>query len=362
MKDQHGGEIYTAKEQQCTNQVLDFSANINPFGVPQSVQRAIIEEMEQLVHYPDPQCRKLRQALGRFHQIPTEWIVCGNGGADVLFRMIRVVSPKHALIPSPTFSEYAKALKEQRCHVTEWHMPYPFALTEEILHEIDSGIYDFLVLCNPNNPTGTPIASALLREILVRAASRQIFVLLDECFCDMILDAEATMVSLLHQYPRMFLLKSLTKLYAIPGLRIGYGLCSDSSLVEATRTTGQPWPVNVLASAAGCAAVQDAVYREQFFSWLQEERQFLFAELQTLGMITWKPSANYIFFRAPGWGHLDQLLLQHQILLRHCENYTGLHGEYYRAAVRLREENRKLLDALYQVMQKGEKCKWQNRS
>ncbi len=353
MEQLHGGDVETARKMIGTERVLDFSANINPFGVPESVQKAIVEALPELVHYPDSYQRKLRHSLGTFHAITPEQIVCGNGGADVLFRFIRAVMPQRAILPVPTFSEYEKALQEVGCAVTLWQMPIPFVLTEALLKALSQGNYDFLVLCNPNNPTGSCIVPELLQKILDMAKQRHIWVLLDACFYEMITptDEPDAMISLTKRYPNLFVLKSMTKLYAMPAIRLGYGVCSDTELVERVRKIGQPWPVSTLAEAAGCAALADKTYRMQFFSFLQTERQYLFHELQKLGFLVWNPRANYVFFRVTDGTDLSQLLQKYHILLRHCASYKGLTNEYYRVAVRSREENEYLLQCLRLAIQ-----------
>lgn len=353
MEQLHGGDVETARALIGTEKILDFSANINPFGVPESVQKAIVEALPELVHYPDPYQRKLRRSLGEFHAIVPEQIVCGNGGADVLFRFVRAVMPKRAILPVPTFSEYEKALREVGCAVTLWQMPAPFALTEALFEELSQGDYDFLVLCNPNNPTGTCIAPELLRQILDKAEQMHIWVLLDACFYEMttLTDEADAMVQLTKRYPHLFVLKSMTKLYAMPAIRLGYGVCADTELVERVRKIGQPWPVSTLAEAAGCAALADKTYRMRFFSFLQIERQYLFQELQKLGFLVWEPQANYVFFRVDDGIDLSQLLQKNHILIRHCASYEGLTKEYYRVAVRTRAENEYLLQCLRLAIQ-----------
>ena len=341
----HGGNIYQNPE--CSAEWLDFSANINPFGVPETVQHAIQRAVAALVHYPDPAQQKLRQALAEFHgRLPAE-IVCGNGGADVIFRIAHALKPQHALLPVPAFSEYEAALREAGCHVTHWNMPFPYQITPALLDELRQGNYDFLVLCNPNNPTGTGIPPALLEQLLHLAAEKHVFVLLDECFCDMA-ETEPDIVSMiprLSEFPHVLVLKSLTKLYALAGLRLGYGICSNQKVTAKIAHTGQPWSVNLLAEAAGIAALSAEDYRKMSLEFLQNERWRLFDELGKLGFRMWKPSANYVFFQAEQCPDLDRQLLPYGIL-RHCDTYDGLDATYYRAAVRLPEENQYLLHCL----------------
>ncbi|MDE6730032.1 MAG: cobyric acid synthase, partial [Oscillospiraceae bacterium] len=341
----HGGDIYFTEEK-----LLDVSANINPFGIPESVMTAIRDALPEIVHYPDREQRKLRKAIADYHKIPEDWIICGNGGADVLFRTVQTIRPGHALIPVPTFTEYEKALQENSCHVTHWKMEMPdFSITEKLLPELEKNNYDFLVLCNPNNPTGLCIERDLLLEILKICRERHIFVLLDECFFDMTdLHAEEfSMIREIQDFPNLFILKSLTKLYAIPGLRSGYGICSDPELIRSIRATGQPWSVNTLASAAGCAILeQGESYRISFLEFLEQERNFLAGELKQFNFNVWDSRANYLFFQAKQYPDLDQKLLTDKILIRHCDSYPVLDKSYYRIAVRTHEENLYLLNAL----------------
>ena len=192
------------------------------------------------------------------------------------------------------------------------------------------------------------IPPALLEQLLHLAAEKHIFVLLDECFCDMA-ETEPDIVSMiprLSEFPHVLVLKSLTKLYALAGLRLGYGICSDQKVTAKIAHTGQPWSVNLLAEAAGIAALSAEDYRKMSLEFLQNERWRLFDELGKLGFRMWKPSANYVFFQAEQCPDLDRQLLPYGILLRHCDTYDGLDATYYRAAVRLPEENQYLLHCL----------------
>lgn len=342
----HGGDIYFTEEK-----LLDFSANINPFGVPASVMTAIQEALPEVIHYPDCQQRKFRKKLAEYHQISENQIVCGNGGADVLFRTIQTIHPAHALIPVPTFTEYEKALREISCKVTHWKMP-DFKITEQLIPELENNNYDFLVLCNPNNPTGLCIERALLLKILEVSRKQNIFVILDECFFDMTDLHKDSMIRKIQDFPNLFILKSMTKLYAIPGLRLGYGICSDQNLIQRIHHTGQAWSVNTIASAAGCAALQEENYRIRFLEFLEQEREFLAEELKKLNFKVWDSSANYLFFQAEQYPDLDQKLLEYHILIRHCDSYPTLDKSYYRIAVRTHEENLYLLDSLREIIQK----------
>lgn len=354
----HGGDIYFTEEK-----LLDFSANLNPFGVPEVVMTAIQGALPEIVHYPDREQRKLRRAIAEYHKIPQDWIICGNGGADVLFRTVQAIRPAHALIPVPTFTEYEKALRENSCEVTHWAMKLPdLKITEDLIPELKTNDYDFLVLCNPNNPTGLCIDRELLFRILELCRERNIFILLDECFFDMTTpDAENfSMIRHLQEFRNLLILKSMTKLYAIPGLRLGYGICSDPELIRAIRQIGQPWSVNTLASVAGCAILEHGeASRVQFLEFLEQEREFLAGELRKLNFQVWDSRANYIFFKIKNNFNnsknfknfnLNQQLLEHHILIRNCDSYPLLDESYDRIAVRTHAENLYLLECLREIL------------
>ena len=316
---QHGGNIYT--EQTNAPDLLDFSANINPFGVPESVKQAISAAIPTLVHYPDPQQTALTQAIATYHALQSEQIVCGNGGADVLFRALQCLHPKRALLPVPSFLEYETALQEIGCSVIHWQMSPNLTITDAILPELQTGQYDCLMLCNPNNPTGTLLKKSQLIPILDCCLQNGIWVILDECFCDMTSEAQqASLLAICTAYPNVFFLKSLTKRFAIPGLR--------------------------LAAAAGIAALQDTAYQQQFQTFLEQEQPAFYHALQAIPTLqVWKPAANFVFFRA-ACTDLQERLLHRHILIRHCENYVGLDATYYRTAIRSHAENQILLQAL----------------
>ncbi len=350
MKD-HGGDIYSFQEKTGITEFIDFSANISPLGVPESILNAYVSAIDRLSYYPDPENRVLTEAVCRFHNIPPETVICGNGGADVIYRTVRTLSPKNALVLVPTFSEYRDALEECSCRVSKFFLRFPFDIDDSFIEHIYSEKYDIVVLCNPNNPTGTLAEPDMLVRIADAAKAQGSVFLLDECFTDMLChDSDRySLIPGLGEYPNLVIIKSLTKMFSIPGLRLGYGICSDPVLASRIRKCGQPWPVNIPASEVGAAALADYDYRKRFIDFISREREFLYSELKSIGLEVWKPSANFIFFRAEGYPDLDTRLADYGILIRSCSNYSGLDEEYFRVSVRLREENIHLINSLKSV-------------
>lgn len=324
----HGGDWKSYLEQY-GKEPLDFSASISPLGLPESVREAVIRSLTAADRYPDPRCRELCRALSARFSVPESRIACGNGAADLIYRIVAYVRPKTALLFSPCFSEYEKALRENGTELR-------FCERAEQLPELAKSA-ELTFLCQPNNPTGLLFPPALLRELL---DSRGILVL-DECFLDFVEKREE--YSLLDSLPyrrNLIVLNAFTKSYAMAGLRLGYAVCGDAGTAEGIRSVGQAWPVSGPAQAAGVAALGDREYMERVRAFIAAERPRLLNALTELGFEVIPGTANFLLF------HSDRPLHPEGILLRDCSGFRGLGTGWYRTAVRLPEENDRLIRAL----------------
>lgn len=345
MKNVHGGDIYSYKN------ILDFSANINPFGTPESVMDAIKEASASVAAYPDLFCRKLRSEIAGREGIEADKIICGNGAADLIYRFIFAVKPKKAMVLAPSFSEYEQALKTVDCEIVYYELDKKtFQLTPEFLHAITSEI-DLLCLCTPNNPTGLAIAPWLLTKIIKKCKEKDIYLLLDECFYDF-LEKESAYIPYRDRevYPKLFTLRAFTKMYGLAGVRLGYGFCEDEKLIEQMYFCGPPWNVSGIAQAAGLAALREEALPAKTREYIACQKNYLYKEFDRLGITYWRSDANYIFFCAePG---LKEKMIDCGVLIRDCSNYRGLTEGYYRIAVKRQEENMQFLKALRKAIRR----------
>lgn len=344
----HGGDV-AGYELAHGRSPLDFSANLNPFGLPPGVARAARLAVDGAAAYPDPLCRKLRNALADHLGVGAERIVCGNGAADMIFRLMLAVKPAKALLTAPTFAEYENAL---RCAGAEimFHAlarERGFSPGDDLLDALRPDL-DIVCLCQPNNPTGLLIDRDLLLEILRRCERNRTLLLVDECFVPFVDNPEkASLLPLAPEHPGLAILGSFTKLYAMAGLRLGFAVCSDPLLVDALYRAGQPWSVSSVAQAAGCAALSETAYVTESLAALRREREWLRGEFAGMG-IRCAGEANYLFFHCDCPGLRDALAGE-GILIRDCGNFRGLGRGDYRVAVRLREDNERLILAMRQI-------------
>ena len=344
----HGGD-WASYQREHGVLPLDFSASVSPLGLPDSVRAAVADALDHADRYPDPACRELRTALARAHGVTPEQVICGNGAADLIYRAAYGLRPQRALVCDPTFSEYAQALEQAGCAVE--HLPLKtaegFSLdVDALLGELGSGGFDLLVLCEPNNPTGRVTPRQDLLRVLRGCAAAGTGLLVDECFNDFLDDPAAhTLTPFLGEFPNLLVLKAFTKLYAMAGLRLGYGLCSDPQLLARLEAAGSPWSVSTPAQAAGLAALGDKTYRNRVRSLVRAERPRLAAALAARGFEVVPGEANYLLFYAADPA-LGQELAARGVLVRDCSGFRGLAPGWYRVAVRTSEDNGRLLAAL----------------
>lgn len=429
MRFEHGGDIYTHEG------VIDFSANINPLGMPERVREALRESVDDFQAYPDLSCRELRAALSRVEGVPADQILCTAGATDLIHRICTALRPRVALVTAPCFSGYEQALEQAGAEIVR-HPLYEeddFNLTDSILQnpllaakenchepsgypvvgsvsEVESdecaslaadpselwsapwsaqsdstaastrsaarqssgtreaGVPSdsaaastvmrsvrtaepesggtLVFLCSPNNPTGLTIGRELLVGILEAAQRSGAVVVLDECF--LVFTCEPSAVSLCERFPNLVVMRAFTKLYAMAGLRLGYGICSDVQIMNRMKAAGQLWAVSTPAQVAGVAALEELGWAQRTREYVDAQREALRKGLLDAGMRVVPGQANYLLFQSPV--ELYEPLLQRGFLVRRCANYEGLDQSWYRIAVRTADENAAFLAALQEVL------------
>ncbi|MEH2139133.1 threonine-phosphate decarboxylase CobD [Nostoc sp.] len=337
----HGGNLaWAAALAGCPpDAILDFSASISPLGPPNSAIAAIVSQLGNLKHYPDPNYSELRLALSHFHQLPTEWILPGNGSAELLTLVGRELAQLAAtILITPAFGDYYRTLAAYNAKVLEC----PLSL---VISDWSSTKDKGLLLNNPHNPTGKIFS----RDSILPYLEQFALVVVDEAFMDFVPpNQEQSLIPVVQEYTNLVILRSLTKFYSLPGLRLGYAIAHPDCLAK-WQLWRDPWPVNTLAAAAAIAALQDTEFQQQTWAWLPPARNQLFQGLAEIpGFQPQVSAANFLLVESQqSTSHLQQQLLKHhQILIRDCLSFKELGDRFFRVAVREESDNQRLLTAL----------------
>ena len=346
----HGGNAAFESGQSI---ITDLSANINPFGVPINVESAIIGDIPQIVSYPDNSSRKLREKIAEFENVHPDRIFCGNGASDIIFRLPRAVQAKKVMLTAPTFSDYERAALSYGAELLYYALDPDegFILDYGFVETAIAENPDLIFICNPNNPTGTLTDPALIKKLLDHCKNSNAMVAVDECFLDFTEKADDyTSKIYLDEYKNLIIFKAFTKLFTMPGVRLGYSLCSDEMVINNLYFHGPDWAVSNLAQAAGIAALDGAdQFVRQTVDYVSAERNKMEKELLRLGYRVFKTSANYVFLQSPYSFDLQEELNKEGIRIRSCSNYHELDNSYFRIAVSTSEKNTKLLSAVEKV-------------
>lgn len=331
----HGGDIYTNLGK------IDFSANINPLGMPENVALSAKNAVDYANVYPDVNCLKLKKAISKRENIAEENIICGNGAAELIFAVCMAKKPKHTVVICPSFEEYRQALEAVDCEITNFYLKEEndYKLDEDFL-DVLTPRCDIIFVCNPNNPTGQMVEKELFIKIIEKCLANDILLVADECFNDFISLKERYSVK---GTENILILKAFTKMYAMAGIRLGYGISTNIELLKKMQMCMQPWSVSVVAQAAGVVAAKEVNFAEKTLCIIEEEKEYLLKEMALLAKKVYGFSANYIFFKERK-DFAERMLLR-GIIIRNCSNYQGLEEGFFRIAIKGHEDNLKLIEA-----------------
>ncbi|MCK5682218.1 threonine-phosphate decarboxylase [bacterium] len=350
----HGGEVFRLAAQAGIEPdcVIDFSANINPLGLPPGVGLALREALQNLANYPEIDAESLRLCVAERHKLNIDNVIVGNGSSALIYLLTRVFKPKKSLIWSPTFTEYERALRQVQSEVVnlECFDPEKKLLLDEIIEKTKEAQPELVFLCNPNNPTGLLWSIAELEKIISALCKSGIICVLDEAFIDFVGEG-SSFAARVNDFDNLIVLRSLTKIYALAGIRCGY-LLSGRSINQLLGRFLEPWSTNTLALKAAVTALEnDHEFIKETISFVAKERNYLTTELRRLNYLRPFPaSANYILTKV---NHeidceklRDYLFARDNILIRLCGDYVGLSNNFVRFAVKNEVENRKLVEGL----------------
>lgn len=351
----HGGNIYKL-QREGKKDILDYSSNINPLGVPESLKNAVSENFSVLTRYPDINYTELRESIGKYNNIESENIIAGNGATEVLFLYIKALKPKKVLIAAPTFAEYERAVKNAECEIDFFELKEEdnFILNkDEFIQKAKN--YNLAVICNPNNPTGKFISKEIIFEINENLKKLGTKLFIDECFIEFILGWKEK-TSALFKSENIFILRALTKFFALPGLRLGYGICFDKKIIEKINEIREPWSVNGFADLAGKVILNDIEYIKNTEKWILEERKYFTDSLKEIEenkkIKIYETETNFILIKLLEMTseEFKSRMEEKNILVRNASNFKFLDNSFIRFAIKDREKNKKVIEAVREVL------------
>jgi len=350
LKYSHGGNVREVMERYglSSSEIIDFSANTNPLGVPPYVKKAIVKNLNRASCYPDPECKELKKEISRRLGVNYENIIVGNGSIELIYLLIHSFLPQKALLLIPTFSEYERALLQGNCQLKflklkeEKNFKPDIEEIEQAMNEVD-----VCFLANPNNPTGVLIQRDELLSLIDRVSRKRIFIILDEAFIEF--NQRESLIKEAISRENLFILRSFTKFFGLAGLRAGYGI-GNKKLIEGLNRIKEPWTVNAFAQLAAKEVLGDAEYINRTLQLIEKEGKFLFEHLLKIrGLNPYPSRANFILIkieREISSTKLCEQLAKKGIIIRDCANFRGLNDKFIRVAIRTHRENLKLLEAL----------------
>lgn len=340
---EHGGDIYGHPG------AVDFSANLNPLGMPDAARKVLAESVRSFEAYPDPACRDLVGALSAKLDVEERQLVVTAGASDLMLRICLALHPKRALVTAPCFSGYENVLEQVGARVERFalnaadNFDVPMAFADAVKPGID-----LVFVCTPNNPTGRLTSHDVLDAVCRRAMEAGAIVVIDECFIP--LSAGESFIPKASRYGNVVVMRAFTKSFSMAGLRLGYGVFFDADFAERVRARGNEWAVSTPAQLAGCACLaQDEAdgFLERSRAYVAAERAWLTERIARLGIRVVPSQASYLLLSSPK--PLYEPLLDRGVLVRRCANYQGLDDTWFRVAVRTHEENERLVAALKEV-------------
>ena len=348
--DLHGGNIYKLKRDNGI-EVLDYSSNINPLGVPNSFKKAVIENFETLEKYPDIDYVELRTAIGNYNNCHIDNVVVGNGATEVLFLYMKAVKAKKVLIIAPTFAEYERAARAAGRDVKFFPLSKDFSLNENMLLDFITD-EDVVVMCNPNNPTGKFQNLEKIKKIadFLERKNKKLFI--DEAFIEFVDDWKDKTAFLL-KHKNIFILRALTKFFALPGVRLGYGLTYDEAILNEIKNIREPWSVNGVAEIAGKTMLLDTLYIHETENWIKKEKLWFYEELCKIDNIEVTPTeTNFILVKLlnDNAKSFRKKMIENGVLVRDASNFMFLDESYIRLAIKDRKKNEQVLEALRRVL------------
>lgn len=339
-------------------QIISFSANVNPLGISPAFRESLLQNIDQVMSYPEREYTALRTALSGYCHAPLAHILVGGGATELISRFIKCICPKKAMLLAPTYSEYEREINLAGGTLVPYYLlpDQEFQLDVPAFCETLRDSCDLLILCNPNNPTGTALHHGALRTILDCCRQHHIYVMIDETYVEFADDPEdITAIPFTKEYDNLFVLRGISKFFAAPGLRLGYAVTGSEHIRTLIQSTKNPWTINSLAAAAGAAMFSDEAYIRRTQQFIAAERKRLVSMLRRESNLhVYEPTANFILMKLLKDGLTSSDVFEHLIrdgfMLRDCSSFEGLDDRFIRFCFSTSENNDRLIQKLKELI------------
>lgn len=333
--------------------IIHFAGNVNPLGISPLLKKSMASHIECISEYPDRDYKELRSTLSLYCNVPMEHIIVGNGATEMISLTMQLLRPKHALLLSPTYSEYTREIDLVGGHVEEYYLreDLDFQLDlDDLFAKLDDSV-DLLAICNPNNPTSSALNTEEISKILTHCKKHNIFVMIDETYVEFAPDIQKiSAVSLTTKFDNFMVLRGTSKFFCAPGLRLGYGICGNLSFLERMNSIKNPWTINTLAALAGEAMFMDKDYIKMTKDYIDSERSRCMNILSKRpNLKVFKAYANFILVKLlDGTTSFEMFerCIKEGLMIRDCASFHGLDGEFIRFCIQKKEDNDRLLALL----------------
>lgn len=351
----HGSDLSKIKKKYNIEdtELISFSDNVNPLGISPKLREHLIENIDSISHYPERDYCSLRESISDYCRVNIDNIFLGNGASELISVTFRVLNPKGALVIQPTYSEYERVLRENGAIVKYFELKEidDFKLnTTELLKELSNN-FDCLIICNPNNPTASFIDTNTMKEILNFCEENTIQVVIDETYIEFLEPDVDSAVILIDDYDNLIVLRGISKFFASPGLRLGFGLTGNNDYIESFNEHHNPWSINTLASIGGQVMFSDAEYINSTRDYIVNERVRIISRLNECSSIYVYPSyTNFILIKIidsdKTANDMLEIALNKGFLIRDCSSFEYLNENYFRFCLNKKELNDQLVDLI----------------
>lgn len=356
MKVNHGANLYDLSSQYgfSKEDIMDFSSNINPFGSSKLAKEYIVNNIDKVSVYPDPEYLELKTSISNYCNCSIDNILLGSGATELISSFIKTINPKKALILSPAYSEYEKELSKIECNITKYFSKKEYNFTiniDNLIEIINKDNYELIIICNPNNPTGFTFSKNEIEKILNNTNS---FVMVDETYIEFTNTSIYSSTSLVDKYDNLFVIRGTSKFFSTPGIRLGYGLISNHKIKYEMNSNLDLWNINIFASMMGEVMFNDNKFIENTYSLMIKEIDYLVNELSKFtDLKIYNSQGNFILCEIKSKSitakEVREKLIHKRIIIRDCVSFDGLDEYFFRVCILKPEENKLLIDNLINI-------------